>query len=405
MEKVPRFIAPMTFGESFAALTGFAKSDNDFPKAFADFIGTKYAILAPSGRFAAAAILKALALPKGGEVILPALTFHSIPQMIREAGLSPVFVDIASGIYCIDPDKIEAAITDKTVAMLPTHLYGRACDMEKIGRIAKDRNLRVVEDCAQAAGGFWGQKRLGSLGDAGFFSFGPTKNLAALWAGMVTTDSEEIARESAKLLGGMPAIGFLELTRRLLFALAMRFVTRPVLWRLFMAPLLSLFSARGTDPIEKLTSESPGKGNPADQKARQMPHNFQNRIALSQLGKLDRSNRMRERNGTLLIEKLSKAELVGVPDLARSGENIFMSFPVTVDNRDRFRKRMLAKDVDTATGYMSVCPGMEDRQEARIIAPVAFEIVDRMVHIPVYPELDPGDIDRIATAIILSCKE
>lgn len=394
----------MTFGETFAALAGNAEARGDFQSAFADHIGVKYAILAPSGRFAAASIFHALSLPKGGEVILPALTFHSIPQMIREAGLEPIFVDVAPRTYCIDPDKIESVLSDKTVALLPTHLYGRACDMGKISRIAKEKNIRVIEDCAQAAGGHWSNQRLGSFGDAAFFSFGPTKNLAALWAGMVTTNNENIAQKATEYLGGMPQIGIFELTRRLVFALAMRFVTRPLFWRFFMAPVLSAFNARGNDPIEKLTSESPGKGNPADLKARQMPRDFQKRIALSQLEKLDRSNELRERNGTRLIEKLGEAQNFGTPALAGPKENIFLSFPVTVDERDLFRKKMMERGVDTATGYMSVCPGLTDRQKAREIAPVSFEFVEKMVHIPVYPDLQPDDIDRIASAILDSVK-
>jgi len=401
MKTIPRFIAPMTFGESFAALFSsgsYGSAEPGFSKRFAEYLGVDYAIPAPSGRFAFAAILQALAFPKGGEIILPALTFHSIPQLIRQAGLVPVFVDIEPDTCCIDPVRIEAAVTNKTVAILPTHLYGRSCDMKAVGRIAEKRGLRIIEDCAQSCGGQWRGRKTGSIGDAAYFSFGPTKNLAVLWAGMVTTGSPEIAQKASAYFQSLEHISAFALSRRLVFALAMRFVTQPWFWRIFMAPALRWLSKKKIDPIEKLTAETPGAQNPADRKAGLMPSEYQWRIGFSQLAGLDQSNARRIENGVRLIELLQNVEGITAPRPAPDRENIFMSFPVQVENRDDFRQRLLALGVDTATGYMSVCPGMPE-PDAQKIAPAAFEAMRKMVHLPVYPELSSADIERIAVAV------
>ena len=398
MKQIPRFIAPMTFSDVYTSF--FKKVDQEkFQQIFANFIGSEKAVIAPSGRFAFGAILKAFDFPKGGEVVLPALTFHSIPQMIRDAGLNPVFVDIIPGAYCIDHEKIEEAINEKTVAVLPTHLYGRACDMDAIIDIAKVKNLKVIEDCAQACGGYWKGKRVGSIGDAAFFSFGPTKNLAMLWAGMITTNDPKIAEKATSYTSGLPKMGFFELINRLINALAMRMVTNPFFWQIVMAPLLRLFAKHGTDPIEKMTEETPGKKQKTNLKAQSMPHQFQVEIGVKQLKKLDDSNKKRVINGNYLIDGLKGIENLILPKAAKNDENIFMSFPVLVEDRDTFRKKLLLKGVDCAIGYMNVCPGMEDSDRVKKVAPNALFAVDGMVHLPVYPELEKMDKDIIIKQI------
>src|SRR4029078_6928081 len=107
---------------------------------------------------------KALNLPPGGEVILPSLTFWVIPEITRVAGLTPVFVDVDPRTFNIDPCAIERAITDRTVAIVPTHLYGLPCDMDAIMAIAERHGLRVVEDCAHALGARYRGRHVGTFG-------------------------------------------------------------------------------------------------------------------------------------------------------------------------------------------------------------------------------------------------
>ena len=170
------------------------KEDEDFEKAFADYCGTKYCVGVGNGLDALIMILKALGIGEGDEVIVPSNTYIATALAVTYVGAKPVFVEPTIETFNIDPSRIETAISKKTKAIMPVHLYGRACDMDPIMAIAKEYALRVVEDCAQAHGATYKGQKTGTFGDAAGFSFYPGKNLGALGdAGAVVTNNEEIA--------------------------------------------------------------------------------------------------------------------------------------------------------------------------------------------------------------------
>jgi dTDP-4-amino-4,6-dideoxygalactose transaminase len=178
---------------------------NEFEKEFAQYCGTKYAIGVANGLDALILILRAykeLGIMKDGdEVIVPSNTYIASILAISQNNLVPVLVEPDIETYLIDTAKIEEKITSKTKAILPVHLYGQTCQMDKINAIAKKHNLKVVEDSAQSHGAYFADERSGNLGDASGFSFYPGKNLGALGdGGAVTTNDEELAN-TIKALG------------------------------------------------------------------------------------------------------------------------------------------------------------------------------------------------------------
>jgi len=170
----------------------------EFEEKFAKFIGVKFAIATSSGTTALEVALRALGIGPGDEVITTPFTFIASANAILYTGARPVFVDIDEKTFNLDPEKIEKAITKKTKAILPVHLYGNPCEMTKIMAIARKHKLAVIEDACQAHGAEWGGKKVGSFG-TGTFSFYPTKNMATGEGGMITTNSREIA-EKANLI-------------------------------------------------------------------------------------------------------------------------------------------------------------------------------------------------------------
>ena len=166
----------------------------------AAYCKVKYAIGVASGTDALKLSLISMGIGKGDEVIVPPFTFISTVGVITQIGAEPVFVDIEEETFNIDAEKIEEAITDKTKAILPVHLYGHAAQMEKIMSLAKKYNLKVIEDAAQALGAeclfskvFF---KVGSLGDTGCLSFFPSKVLGGCGdGGMVLTNNEEVAEK------------------------------------------------------------------------------------------------------------------------------------------------------------------------------------------------------------------
>ncbi len=171
-----------------------------FESEFASWIGVKHGIGCASGTDAVILALRACGIGPGDEVITVSHTAVATVAAIELAGATPVLVDIEPNCFCIDPDRLEGALTKRTRAVIPVHIYGQSADLGRILPWAKKHNLLVIEDCAQAHGAMWEGQRVGSLGDMACFSFYPTKNLGAVGdGGMVVTNREDLA-ERIKIL-------------------------------------------------------------------------------------------------------------------------------------------------------------------------------------------------------------
>lgn len=172
------------------------KFTEQFETDYAIFSNTKFAVGVGTGLDALHLALRALGIGEGDEVIVPSNTYIATVLSISYVGAIPIFVEPRLSTYNINPDLIEAAVTPRTKAIMPVHLYGQACEMDAIMKIARKHNLAVVEDNAQAHGATYNGKITGSFGVANAVSFYPTKNLGALGeAGAVTTDNDELAHK------------------------------------------------------------------------------------------------------------------------------------------------------------------------------------------------------------------
>ena len=159
---------------------------------FAVYCGSKYALSCVNGSVALRLALIACGVKPGDEVIVPPYTFIATASIVLEANCVPVFVDIEPETYNMDPKEVEKAITYKTKVIIPVHFAGQSCDMDALQEIASKHNLRIIEDAAHAHGGEYKGKKLGSIGDAGCFSFQSSKNLTSGEGGMIVTDDEEL---------------------------------------------------------------------------------------------------------------------------------------------------------------------------------------------------------------------
>lgn len=163
-----------------------------FEKGFSDYCGCRYGVTVSNGTCALHLALISLGIGEGDEVIIPDLTFAATINAVLHSNATPVIVDIEHDSWCICPEEIEKAITPRTKAIIPVHLYGQPCDMERIMVIAKRHNLFVIEDCAEAHGAEFGGKKVGSFGDIGCFSFFGNKVITTGEGGMCVTDSERL---------------------------------------------------------------------------------------------------------------------------------------------------------------------------------------------------------------------
>src|SRR5690606_8381823 len=164
-----------------------------FEKAFAQFQDAAYGVCVPNGTIALELALRALGVGPGDEVITTPYTFIATASAAFAVGARPVFVDIDPDSLNLDPDRLEAAITERTKVIAPVHIGGHSADMDGVLRVAAAHGLRVLEDAAQAWGASWRGRRVGALGDLGIFSFQSSKNITAGEGGIVLTNDAELA--------------------------------------------------------------------------------------------------------------------------------------------------------------------------------------------------------------------
>jgi len=171
-----------------------------FETEVADYLGVKHAVALNSGTDALVIALRALGIGPGDEVITTPFTFFATAEAIAHVGATPVFVDVDERSFNLDASLVEAAVTPRTKAVLPVHLYGRPADMDAVMDVAGRHGLKVVEDCAQSFGAAWRGRKTGSIGHVGTFSFYPTKNLGAFGDGGLLATDDDVVAAAARML-------------------------------------------------------------------------------------------------------------------------------------------------------------------------------------------------------------
>src|SRR5438874_8001351 len=212
-------------------------------------------VSASFGRMAFYYLLRAFELPPGSEIIFPALTFWVVPEMARRAGLRPVFVDVDSRTFNLDPAQIEAAINERTRAIVPTHLYGQPCAMTEVMRVAEKHSLTVIEDCAQAAGARYRGRRVGTFGHASIFSFQMLKGINTYGGGMAMTNDKELAARVRHQAKSEPLQSAQSLAKRFLGGYAARTGISPKWFTFWGYPLQALASIFGHYDLSKFIWE------------------------------------------------------------------------------------------------------------------------------------------------------
>lgn len=173
----------------------------EFEEKFADFVGAKHALSVSNGTVALHVALEALGIGQGDEVIVPTLTYVASANAVRYTGATVVFADSEEDYWQLDPDEVERRITDRTKAIMPVHLYGHACEMDRLLKLAERYKLKVIEDCAEAIGTKFAGRSVGTFGDIATFSFFGNKTITTGEGGMVVTNDDCLADLVGRLKG------------------------------------------------------------------------------------------------------------------------------------------------------------------------------------------------------------
>jgi perosamine synthetase len=367
-----------------------------FEHAFAARVGADHAVTASYGRMAFYYLLAALSVPIGSEVIFPALTFWVVPELARVAGLKPVFADVDPRTFTLDPEAFERAITPRTRAVVPTHLYGLPCDMDAILGIARRHGLVVIEDCAHALDATWNGRPVGTLGDAGFFSFQLLKPLNTYGGGMAVTNDAAVAARLLALARREPWPAEADVLQRLRLGRVQRIAIRPGVFTASLFPVLWASSfVQATPDVylwEKIRSL-----NPMPQSYRRRYSNVQAAIGLEALRHLDQWTAETVAHARAL-DRVLDGSGVATPDVPEDRTHVFYQYAIYAEGRDDVVRRCLRRGIDVESLHVDVCTRLPLFGNGHAPAPGA-ERAATAIQLPVYSSLSPDGVRRVASVV------
>ncbi|NOY61683.1 MAG: DegT/DnrJ/EryC1/StrS family aminotransferase [Gammaproteobacteria bacterium] len=322
---------------------------NAFEKEVAHYCGTRHAVAVASGTDALHLALRAAGVGEGDEVITSPFTFIATAEAISYVGATPVFVDIDPRTFNMDPDAVAAAITDKTCAVMPVHLFGQPVDMAPIVALCEQHNLKIVEDCAQSFGAQCLGKKSGALGDLGCFSFFPSKNLGAFGdGGMVICDDDTLAE--------------------------------------------SLRVYRNHGSYERYHHSLIGYNSRLDE--------MQAAILRVKLKQIDRFNELRRRNAHIYSETLAGSG-VTTPLEDGKGLHVYHQYTIMHERRDAIHQALTDAGIASAV-YYPIPLHQQAVYKAHyrdVSLPVTESVVTQVLSLPIYPELSQSSIDAVCDVI------
>ena len=323
-----------------------------FESAYAEYSSVRNAVGISTGLDALFLALKSLGIGPGDEVIVPAHTYIATALAVTHTGATPVFADPDPETWNISPDEINTLITDKTRAVIPVHLYGQPCEMDRIMDIAKQHGLYVVEDNAQAHGATYLSKKTGSWGHIGATSFYPAKNLGALGdGGAVTTDDDELA-ERVRLL-------------------------------------------RNYGSVRKYEHTEAGYNMRLDE--------LQAAFLQVKMSHIDRWNRQRKEIAGTYVKQLGQAGPVRLPRTTPGAEHVYHLFVIRAPERDKLAEYLGKKGIGTLIHYPVPChlqPAYRNMTLPDGSLPVSRQLAAEVLSLPIWPGMDNGMVEQVCAEII-----
>lgn len=336
-------------------ISGSGKYVTAFEEQFAAYCGARYAVAVFNGTVALHAALLALGIGPGDEVIIPDLTYVASPNSVKYCGATPVFVDIDPLTWTLDPADVARKITSRTKAIMPVHIYGHPADMDPILALAREHNLAVIEDAAEAHGAEYRGQRAGNLGDIATFSFYGNKIITTGEGGMVVTNDEQLARQ-VRLLRG-----------------------------------------QGMDPQRRYWFPIVGYNYRMT--------NVQAAIGLAQLERIDWFIERRIEVAQWYKENLADTELM-LPAQADWAKNVYWLFCVCVPpeiDRDQLMQNMEERGIETRPFFypMHSLPPYYDKDGDRAF-PITTDLSARGINLPSSASLSREDVDHVC-AVLKEC--
>jgi len=370
-----------------------------FEDAFARVLGSGHVRTCSTeyGRMALYFILKSMNLPPGSEVVVPAFTFWVVPEIVRVAGLTPVFADIDPTTFTLCPDALRGAITPKTSAVIPTHLYGMSCDMAPILDIAQSANLKVIEDCAHSLGATYKGQMVGTLGDASFFSFQAFKPLNTYGGGLAWMRDADLAQRVGELADAEEWPTEKRVESILWSGKWQHTFIRPKVFTYSLFPLWWAASWTNAKPEERLW-EGVRSLDPLPAHYRGRFTNVQAAIGLAGLEHLPAFIERTRHHAHILDEMLGDLDGVTIPRVPPDRTHVYYQYCPYVPDSERIVKRCIRRGVDVAPMHVDVCTEMELFGWQGPPAPGA-SLASTAVQLPMYESLLDSEVERVGRLV------
>jgi dTDP-4-amino-4,6-dideoxygalactose transaminase len=363
--------------------------------AVSSYIGVEDAVAVPSGRAGFRFLFDSLDIEPGGEVICSAFGYPVVPFIVKSMGYDLKFVDCEMTTLGMDPALLAKACSDRTQAVIATHLYGVPCQIQEIADICKSHDAKLIEDCAHCYGAESNGKKVGAFGDAGCFSFETSKVINTMGGGIVTLSDKAVGERLRKLAAEEPRNGFKWLARRLSKTTFEAAVTNRLLFNLGVYQALRVASSADSDE-DRFASGY--QGDEVSLKGKMGRYtNYQARLGLRQLQTIEARNQQRTKNAERLVSQLDGKIPLQKP-MAKGAGNYanFMLVSVLASRLSELAAALLKKGIDSKHLYMRDCSRMFDGQQP---FPNAARAEKEVLHIPAYPEMSAADVDRVAKAV------
>lgn len=399
MRAISRYSARMTPGTMLILTSSYLKGDllegpeiQEFEKDFAMYQEIPYAISASYGRMAFYYILKAMEIPEGSEIIFPALTFWVVPAMAKAAGLKPVFIDIKPDTYNMDPAKIEAAITEKTRIIVPTHVYGHPCEMDEIMEIADRHDLIVIEDCAHAMGSTYKGRKVGTFGKAAFTSFQSLKSINCFGGSMAMTSDPNIASKVREQSYAQPFPQKFPLFKKIFMDYIETKLLGPKAFFFSGFPILYLHSLTGDyNRVTIKTWEKIRPLYPTPKGYCKKFTNIQAKFGIRGLEMLDHYNDLVRSNANEYDNALKDIPSIMLPRIIPGAVSNYYQYCIRVSDAYTLSQRAIRRGIDLCNLHIDVCPTLELFSEEYAHCPNA-ESMKNTLQLPAYSDLKERDL-------------
>jgi len=334
----------------------------EFESNFSKYTNSKFAIGVSNATAALQLSLKSLGIGKNDEVIIPDITFVATGNAVLNSGATPIIVDVNQNDLNISLNSIEENITSKTKAIIPVHFAGKICEITKIKKIAKNHNLILIEDCAHAIGAKFNNKHVGNFGDAGCFSFYPTKNITTIEGGMVICNSKNLSTK--------------------IFSLRNHGITRSLKQR---------FS----------------KGKPWDYDEIEPGYNFRldeirASLGISQLKRISQLNQLRKSACEYYNLKLKNIDGIQIPEISKDNSNVYHLYIIKIQkqfgiSRDKLFSKLLESGIRTSVHYKPLHEFTAFKKFGKISKKLknAIKIYDEILSLPLYPLITRQEQDYV----------